>query len=207
MSEPGEDQEPDTKSLAQRAADLLVFAPAGLVVTALEDLPELTEKGRSTLTSTLRNAHVVGRFTVELGRRELQRRIESFERTPGTPRTVSRAGSTSHPGRTSTVQPHAGAHDDDRGARGPVGGPVAAPIPRSDHLAIPGYDTLSASQVVRRLDGLGPRELEAVYKHESATRRRRTVLHRAQQLLGTERVPGAPEPPSPPGASETDPPR
>ena len=53
-------------------------------------------------------------------------------------------------------------------------------------LAIPDYDTLSASQVVRRLDGLGPGELEAVYRHEAATRGRRTILHRAQQLLGTE---------------------
>lgn len=50
--------------------------------------------------------------------------------------------------------------------------------------AIPDYDTLSASQVVRRLDGLKPRELRAVVRHELANRGRRTVLHRAEQLLG-----------------------
>ena len=61
-------------------------------------------------------------------------------------------------------------------------------------LAIPDYEALSASQVVRRLDGLGPDELEAVYRHESATRGRRTILHRVQQLLGREEPPG-------PGAS------
>jgi hypothetical protein len=44
--------------------------------------------------------------------------------------------------------------------------------------------------VVRRLDGLGPKELEAVYRHEAATRGRRTILHRAQQLLGSEDPPG-----------------
>jgi hypothetical protein len=58
------------------------------------------------------------------------------------------------------------------------------------HLAIPGYEALSASQVVRRLDGLAPTELEAIYEHEAATRRRRTILHRTQQLLGHEDAPG-----------------
>ncbi len=56
---------------------------------------------------------------------------------------------------------------------------------------IQGYDTLSASQVVRRLEGLGASELRAVHDYESATRRRRTILHRVQQLLGTEEAPGA----------------
>ncbi|HLN06392.1 MAG TPA: hypothetical protein VK217_08945 [Acidimicrobiales bacterium] len=49
-------------------------------------------------------------------------------------------------------------------------------------LAIPAYDTLAASQVVERLASLTPLELEAVRRHESATRRRRTVLHRIAQL-------------------------
>jgi hypothetical protein len=54
--------------------------------------------------------------------------------------------------------------------------------------AIADYDTLSASQVVRRLDGLGPDELQAVMRHELATRGRRTIVHRAEQLL----APGGP---------------
>ena len=49
-------------------------------------------------------------------------------------------------------------------------------------LPIPGYDTLAASQVVERLASLTPAELEAVRRHEAATRRRRTVLHRIAQL-------------------------
>jgi hypothetical protein len=70
---------------------------------------------------------------------------------------------------------------------------VPAEAPRrvaETDLAIPGYEALSASQVVRRLDGLGPGELEAIYEHEAATRRRRTILHRTQQLLGHEDAPG-----------------
>jgi hypothetical protein len=50
-------------------------------------------------------------------------------------------------------------------------------------LAIPGYDSLSASQVVQRLEGLSSPELEEVRAHEAAHRQRRTILHRVEQLL------------------------
>ena len=49
--------------------------------------------------------------------------------------------------------------------------------------ALADYDTLSASQVVRRLESLGPDELRAVHRYEASTRNRRTILNRASQLL------------------------
>jgi hypothetical protein len=49
-------------------------------------------------------------------------------------------------------------------------------------LAIPGYDTLSASQVVTRLAGLSADELEAVRAYELSTRHRKTILSRVAQL-------------------------
>jgi len=49
-------------------------------------------------------------------------------------------------------------------------------------LAIPDYDNLSASQVVPRLDGLTPAELEAVGRYERAQRHRKTILNRIAQL-------------------------
>jgi len=49
--------------------------------------------------------------------------------------------------------------------------------------ALADYDTLSASQVVRRLESLGPEELDAVRRYEGSTRNRRTILNRAGQLL------------------------
>ena len=52
----------------------------------------------------------------------------------------------------------------------------------STHLAIPGYDTLSAMQVVQRLTGLSPDELDAVAAYEASHRGRKTILHRAEQL-------------------------
>jgi hypothetical protein len=49
-------------------------------------------------------------------------------------------------------------------------------------LAIPGYDSLAASQVVPRLAGLSPEELAAVGAYETAHRARRTILTRVRQL-------------------------
>jgi hypothetical protein len=49
-------------------------------------------------------------------------------------------------------------------------------------LAIPGYDSLSAFQVVQRLAGLESHELEAVRAYESAGRGRRTILTKISQL-------------------------
>jgi hypothetical protein len=55
--------------------------------------------------------------------------------------------------------------------------PSPAPV-----LAIPEYDQLSASQVVERLDGLTPAELDAVREHEMAHRGRSTILGKIVQL-------------------------
>ncbi len=68
------------------------------------------------------------------------------------------------------------------------GGPNGSGSPPA--LAIPGYDSLSASQVVQRLEGLSPVELEEVRAHEATHRQRRTILHRVEQLLtGGDSVP------------------
>jgi hypothetical protein len=97
--------------------------------------------------------------------------------------------------------------DEEVGDAGPVSpsapvGPGAAPVrhsapltpsepvssggqvPSVDSLAIPGYDSLAASQVVPRLAGLTSEELVAVGDYEAAHRRRTTILTRIRQLQG-----------------------
>jgi len=51
-----------------------------------------------------------------------------------------------------------------------------------DTLPIPGYDALSASQVVERLAGLSSDELDAVRDYERAHRSRRTILGKIDQI-------------------------
>lgn len=64
--------------------------------------------------------------------------------------------------------------------------PAPPPAPeapgRGPGLAIPDYDELSASQVVDRLEGLRPDELEAIRAYESAHRGRNTILGKIEQL-------------------------
>jgi hypothetical protein len=65
-----------------------------------------------------------------------------------------------------------------------VAAPAAGsrPAPLATELAIPDYDSLSASQVVPRLAGLSRQELEAVRTYEQAHRARKTILNRVAQL-------------------------
>jgi hypothetical protein len=85
----------------------------------------------------------------------------------------SEAAPTSKPGTAAVAEP----------VPGPAAGdtsPVEAPS--AENLAIPGYDSLSASQVVQRLGGLSEDELAAVGAYEAAHRARQTVLTRVSQL-------------------------
>lgn len=62
--------------------------------------------------------------------------------------------------------------------------PVGDAPPGPAELAIPDYDSLSASQVLPRLSGLDRAELEAVRAHEAAHRGRKTILSKVAQLQG-----------------------
>ena len=171
------------KQLLDQALDLFLYAPVGLLVSSLEeltadDLPELAQKGRGRVGRLLSNARVVGQLTVRMGRRSIESELRRWR--PPEPTGWGGGGPPEPtPGPTqSTPEPEPTVEVPRRTSAG-------------TDLAIPGYEALSASQVVRRLDGLGPTELEAIYEHESATRRRRTILHRTQQLLGHEDAPGS----------------
>ena len=158
----------------RRTLDLCVFAPVGMAVTAVEDLPALVDKGRRRVELHLANARVVGKFVVT----KTERRV------------ADRIGTLVHNG--SSVPVEAAREPSASNAPSP-----ARPAPDAAAGAVVGnaladYDTLSASQVVRRLEGLGPEELRAVQRYEASTRNRRTILNRAAQLLEAR-------PPVPPG--------
>ena len=204
-------------SAGQKALDLLVFAPTGLLVTAVEEIPEMAAKGRSRLDVHLRNAGFIGQMVVTAGQGQLRDRVARLTGPRQAPEpargTGARSGATTQAARpagyasTSGDQPgtdrprtSGGSGSAPAGTPGAGAGEAAAPgartggaaAPAGADWAIPGYDTLSASQVVRRLDALGVNELVAVSRHEAETRGRRTILHRVQQLLGAEEQPGQP---------------
>lgn len=171
------------ESVGDRLLDAVVYVPVGLMVSLAEELPALAEKGRQRVGNQLQVARVIGRMAVAEGRR----RFASAAPTPGP--VDQEAGSepasmaARHPEARSRRPERAGASRDGSGERLPSA-PPAPPedVPGVATLAIPGYDTLAASQVVQRLATLRPEELEAIRRYEAATRGRRTILQRIGQL-------------------------
>jgi len=147
--------------------DACIFAPVGVAVTVIEDLPGLIGKGRGRVEQEISNARVAGQYVV--GR--LQSRL-----------TEQLDGMVHNANGSVPVPP-------EEQAEAPTFTPTPVrPAPDAADTAMVGaaladYDTLSASQVVRRLESLGPDELRAVQRYEAATRNRRTILNRAGQLL------------------------
>ena len=196
--------------LSERFLDLFLFLPTGVAVTLAEELPRLAERGRERLGVQVNSARAVGHFAVKAGGKELKRRSANLTRS-SSPQGQPVPTTSSTPPRTRAVAPSGGAlrlraiprpvstdapapvAPTVRRAAAPVpphGAPVAATtlpadahVPAVASLAIPGFDTLSASQVVQRLDGLSRSELVAVRAYETSTRGRRTILSRVDQLL------------------------
>jgi hypothetical protein len=186
------DREEAHRSPLRRTFDLCVFAPVGLAVTVVEDLPDLIAKGRRRVELELGNARVVGRFVVNKGQRRVSGTLDELMRT----------GTGDDDARVAPVE------DASTAPKPEV--PVPAPPVRDTAAAavvggaLSDYDTLSASQVVPRLESLGPEELQAVLRYEASHRNRRTILHRANQLLenGAGSGTGTTAPTTPPGAVE-----
>ena len=163
-----------------QAVELLVYAPIGLVLLAREQLPALIERGRQQVTSQATMAKMMGQFAVKEGEKTVRSRIErlaekltppAFAPAPGATEAAAAAASgAATPGPSSS-----------NGKASPEPA-TAEPKPTSEHLAIPGYDTLAASQVVQRLAGLSGTELEAVRAYEDSTRGRRTILTKIAAL-------------------------
>jgi hypothetical protein len=173
----------EPKSPFEQALDLVFYAPVGLAVTAREELPRLIEKGRQRVTGQVTMARMIGQFVVTQGQHEVGKVAKQANDTlvglgflPA-PAPPPQPAPTPRP-----TPPAAGTSNGKAAAPAPPAAPAVEPAPSSDGLAIPGYDSLSASQVVQRLAGLAPGELEAVRDYEAITRGRRTILNRISQL-------------------------
>lgn len=142
------------------ALDVVVFAPIGLLANCRQLVPTLAAKGREVVDQRVTVARFVGRFA--LG--QVRSTVAPAPPAPGDAPTEAPVGD----------QHIAVRVEDPYGdSEGTVG---------VDELAIPQYDSLAASQVVARLEGLAPSELDAVRRYELAHRGRKTVLGKIDQL-------------------------
>lgn len=184
----------DHKSPLDQALDLLVYAPMGLALTAKDELPHLVEKGRTRIGNQLMLAKMIGQFAVAQGQKEAGKLVEQAGTVasrlggfPGTPGPVTAAagptsGAAGAAASAAAATPAAPANVASVNGTSTNGSARAQTAGGADRLAIPGYDALSASQVVQRLGGLSAAELEAVRSYEQSTRSRRTILSKVSQL-------------------------
>ena len=185
---------PESKTPLEQALDLFVYAPLGLALTAREELPKMAEKGRQRVSGQVMMARIIGQFAVAQGQKEAEKvvkqaadRLGEFgivaaPAPPPTPATVPASAPAPPPppraAASTASTPSAATSPNGSSSNGSGNGGS----PQVGELAIPGYDSLSASQVVQRLAGLSVEELSAVAKYESATRHRKTILTRISQL-------------------------
>ncbi len=71
----------DPTTVSERLLDVFVFAPAGLMVTAVEEFPRLVERGRERLIGQVTSARAVGAFAVTTGKSQLHKRAEELRRS------------------------------------------------------------------------------------------------------------------------------
>ena len=144
----------DGQELLFTGFKIFVLEPLDFLLKAPSAVPQLIDEGRREWRKQATIARFVGKSVVENARRRR----------------------TAPPAAVAAAMPE----------------PVVAtpdPLPESSpgtaaDLGINGYDTLPAQAIVDLLGDLQPADLELVRRHETAHRRRRTVLSRIAQLLG-----------------------
>jgi len=156
----------ERKSPIDQVVDLFFYAPLGLLMNVDEIMPELAERGRKQVTL----ARMMGQYTVNKGRARAEKAVVQLQQLIENQTRPS-------PAPPSTNGDHARAPEATASVATPQhNGAVAAT------LAIPDYDSLSASQVVPRLESLSAAELDAVRAYEASHRGRKTILNKIEQL-------------------------
>jgi hypothetical protein len=159
----------DEKGPVDHLLDLFVFGPVGFLSQSRELCPKLAEYGRARLAARIQVARMVGQFALRQGQQEATKAMDRHRAAAPSPSGSAPAasGASSAPGDV-VVSLHGDLDEVDG-------------ISEAD-LAIPSYGSLAASQVVSRLEGLAPVELETVRRYEMAHRARKTVLGKIAHL-------------------------
>jgi hypothetical protein len=179
----------ETRTPLDHALDVFVYLPVGLVFELPRSIPRFIDRGRRQVDQ----ACAIGLEALHLGGRTSSDPVQRVrDHTAATLRGLGVAPPIGdepapRPG-TPTLsvvadpEPTVPRPSTNGRAASTAPAPPSGPAPDPSSLAIPGYDSLSASQVVPRLDGLTTDELETVRTYEQATRGRKTILSKIAQL-------------------------
>lgn len=161
----------DPVAALRAAVDVMVFAPLGLGVKLVDDGPEAVRRIRQELS----NARFIGRMAVDRGVQQARERTSSVVAPPGDRPPTETAPA---PG----PEPDPEVRQKLQAAVEVTASETAAPDVAPGDLALPDYDQLPAIDIVAKLASLTPEERAAIGAHESANRRRRTVIGKIRQL-------------------------
>jgi hypothetical protein len=160
----------EDKTPLEHAVETALYAPIGFAFEAKRLLPEFIERGRQQVNM----AKMVGQFAVNHGQATASKRLGKVQ---------EQAEAILHEFGINVPEPVAA----------PAPAPPRAPEPvvaaansgaGAETLPIADYDSLAASQVIPRLEGLSDAEREAVRAYEEAHRGRKTILGKIDQLSG-----------------------
>lgn len=177
-----EEDDPPRTSLWDGLVDLCVYAPIGLTLDAQDLAPDLARRGRQHTAAARR----IGEFAVKAGMRRLDDLVAAIDPSPSDIAARSAPSARTEVSTDSPAVPDV--QPDPQPSAGIVASADAAESSSDDSsgpggdLAIPDYDLLAASQVVKRLDALDPEQLDTIRRHEEAGRGRRTILHKITRL-------------------------
>lgn len=157
----------DEKSPLEKLIETAVYTPLGIAAMLREELPKIVARGQQEANM----AKMMGQFAVGMGRQEVEKRLKQIAERPA-PKPAATTAPSPAPAAAPAPTPPAT----------PASNGTEVTVHDANNLAIPGYDTLSASQIVQRLAGLNAEELAAIGSYEAAGRGRRTILNRVAQL-------------------------
>lgn len=151
----------DDSNPTDQLFDLLVYAPVGIALEAVDNLPKYIERGKSQIT--------LGRFVAKAAAKKGSSTIESLGE-----RVVQEAGQVIVDVFGIDLTPDAQPDE-----------PVVVPRPApalDDDLPIANYDSQAAAQIVKLLVQLTPSERDIIAAHEEVGRGRVTILRKIEQL-------------------------
>lgn len=148
---------------AEQLLDFFLYAPVGLALEAVDNLPKYVERGKSQVT--------IGRFLAK-----------TVAKRGGA--TIETAGEKviNDLGQVFVDFFGIDLSADDDGEEEAVVEPTEPPAPGDAHLAIDEYDSQAAAQIVKLLSQLSPDEWDAVEAYELENRNRVTILRKIAQL-------------------------
>jgi len=155
----------DESSPADQLVDLLVYAPVGIALEAVDNLPKFIERGKSQVT--------LGRFVAKAAAKKGGSTLETLGE-----RVAHEAGQVLVDLFGIDLTPSNDVAEPEQPSQGEPS--------NDDTLPIANYDSQAAAQIVKLLAQLTPAERDLVEAHEQNNRSRVTILRKIEQLRANE---------------------